>query len=253
MSDTPQRDWNPGTYDRFRGLRLRPALDLLAAVGEVPAGEVTDLGCGSGAAGPMLQARFPGRRVTGVDASPAMLEAARATAAYDALMQADLRHWRPGVAPALIFCNAVLHWLPDHADLLPRLVAGLRPGGVLAVQVPGMNDAPSHAVWRELSGRAETGPGILTPAEYHRVLAPLGAVEVWETTYLHRLDAAEAGHPVRHFTQATYGRPFLDGLSENAAARLCARYDARMAEAYPCDADGSVLFPFRRVFFTLRV
>ena len=33
MSATPQAitDWDPGTYDRFRGPRLRPALDLMRA------------------------------------------------------------------------------------------------------------------------------------------------------------------------------------------------------------------------------
>ena len=56
-------DWNPETYARFRGLRLRPALDLLAQVGELPAGDIADLGCGAGAVGPALAARWPGRRM----------------------------------------------------------------------------------------------------------------------------------------------------------------------------------------------
>ena len=37
-------DWNPEAYARFRGLRLRPALDLLAQVGDLPLGDVVDLG-----------------------------------------------------------------------------------------------------------------------------------------------------------------------------------------------------------------
>ena len=51
-------DWDPERYGAFRDLRLRPALDLLAQVGEVPEGEVIDLGCGDGAVGPALAARF---------------------------------------------------------------------------------------------------------------------------------------------------------------------------------------------------
>ena len=33
----------------------------------------------------------------------------------------------------LVFANAVLQWVPGHADLLPRLFGLLAPGGVLAV------------------------------------------------------------------------------------------------------------------------
>ena len=38
--------------------------------------------------------------------------------------------------------NAALHWLPDQAGLLGRLVACLSPGGQLAVQMPANHDHP---------------------------------------------------------------------------------------------------------------
>ncbi|MBP6737598.1 MAG: methyltransferase domain-containing protein, partial [Rhodobacteraceae bacterium] len=56
---------------------MRPALDLLAQVGDLPEGVVVDLGCGDGAAAEALASRFAGRHLLGVDASPAMLERAR--------------------------------------------------------------------------------------------------------------------------------------------------------------------------------
>jgi trans-aconitate 2-methyltransferase len=41
--------WSPGAHLAFRDFRLRPALDLSSAVPEgLPAGDVVDLGCGSG-------------------------------------------------------------------------------------------------------------------------------------------------------------------------------------------------------------
>jgi trans-aconitate methyltransferase len=36
----------------------------------------------------------------------------------------------------LIFSNAALQWLPDHARLLPDLWARVNPGGQMAVQLP---------------------------------------------------------------------------------------------------------------------
>ena len=40
---TAKADWSPETYARFHDLRLRPALDLLAQVGALPAGDAVDL------------------------------------------------------------------------------------------------------------------------------------------------------------------------------------------------------------------
>jgi len=252
-------DWDPGTYNRFRGFRLRPALDLLRAVPPLPDGPVVDLGCGNGAAGPAL-ARL-GRPVTGIDASPAMLAEAEASGVYAALHRMDIADWMAeGPPPALIFCNAVLHWLPDHGALIPRLAGMLVPGGTLAVQVPHQNNAPSHRVWLSLAeemfaGRInpDQGPGVLRPAEYHRLLSPLGTLSLWETEYYQQLDASADGHPVRRFTQATFARPILAALDCDEQARLIAGYEAVMDKIYPAADDGTVLFPFRRMFFTLTV
>jgi len=252
-------DWDPGTYNRFRGLRLRPALDLLRALPPLPEGPVVDLGCGNGAAGPALVTL--GRSVTGIDASPAMLAEAEATGVYAALHQMDIADWvADSPPPALIFCNAVLHWLPDHDRLIPRLAAMLAPGGTLAVQVPHQNNAPSHRVWLSLAeemfaGRIDPaqGPGVLRPAEYHRLLSPRGELSLWETEYYQQLDACPDGHPVRRFTETTFARPILAALDKGEQARLIAGYEAVMDKVYPAGEGGAVLFPFRRMFFTLTV
>lgn len=252
-------DWNPGTYHRFRDLRLRPALDLIRAIPALPEGDVIDLGCGSGVVGPALAALQ--KPLIGVDSSPAMLAEARGQGVYTALHDMDIAAWAPdGAAPALIFCNAALHWLPDHQTLIPKLVGYLAPGGTLAVQVPHQNNAPSHRVWVSLAeelfpGRIdpEQGPAVLRPAEYHRLLSPLGHLSLWETEYYQNLDACVAGHPVRRFTETTYARPLLAALDTDEQAQLIAAYEAVMEKIYPAAADGTVLFPFRRMFFTLTV
>lgn len=259
MASRLHTDWDPGTYNRFRGLRLRPALDLLRALPPLPEGPVVDLGCGNGAAGPALAAL--GRQVTGIDASPAMLAEAEATGVYAALHRMDIADWvadRP--APALIFCNAVLHWLPGHDLLIPRLVTMLAPGGTLAVQVPHQNNAPSHRVWLSLAEEMfpgwtypDQGPDVLRPAEYHRLLSPLGELSLWETEYYQQLAACADGHPVRRFTETTFARPILASLDAGEQARLITAYEAVMDKVYPAAADGTVLFPFRRMFFTLTV
>lgn len=251
------KDWDPGTYARFRGLRLRPALDLLAQVDGLPAGDVVDLGCGDGAVAGPLRARFPERRLVGVDASPAMLAQARG---YDATVCADIAGWR-GEGVALVFSNAALHWLGDHGALMPRLAGMLAAGGMLAVQMPRQFFAPSHRFLRDIAAAmfperfdfAGWQAPVATAAEYQAMLSRLGAVEAWETDYVQRLEPVADGHPVRSFTESTAMRPFLERLTEAEAARFVAAYEEALAAAYPAGEDGAVLFPFRRVFFTLRV
>ncbi len=221
-------------------------------VRDVPVGDVVDLGCGDGAVAAALRARFPERRLLGVDASSAMLAKARG---YDATTLDDIAEWVPESPPAVIFSNAALHWLPDHATLLPRLAATLGPGGTLAVQMPRQHEAPSHRLAREIAGQLAPTlfsldawtPQVGEPAWYYHLLTPLGHVEVWETTYLQHLAPVADGHPVRAFTEATLLLPYAERLGA-AYAEFVSVYDAALVDAYPPKADGSVLFPFRRLF-----
>ena len=254
-----QPDWSPETYARFRGLRLRPALDLLAQVGDLPDGPVVDLGCGAGAVGPALSARWAGRALIGVDLSPAMLEPAAALNCYTALTRADLADWQPYVPPALIFSNAALHWLSDHGTLLARLARSLAPGGVLAVQMPRQYFAPSHRFLRDIAAamfpdrfdftgwEAPVAPALA----YHEMLAPFGTVSVWETSYIQTLDAVADGHPVRHFTESTAMRPFAEKVTAEEWRGFVRAYEEALTSAYPLRPDGSVLFPFHRIFCVL--
>jgi trans-aconitate 2-methyltransferase len=235
---------------------LRPALDLLAQVGDLPDGDVVDLGCGDGAVAEALAARFPERRLIGVDASPAMLEAAQG---YDAKVQADIAEWRPATPPALIFSNAALQWLPDHPALLARLAGVLPPGGVLAVQMPRQYAAPSHRFLRDIAQTMfpdrfdfrHWKPPVAPASDYWQALAPLDAVQAWETDYVQRLDPVALGHPVRSFTGSNAMRPFVDKLTEGEAATFAAAYDEALGAAYPLLPDGAALMPFRRVFFVV--
>ena len=83
-------------------------------------------------------------------------------------------------AADLIYSNAALHWLSDHAQLFPSLLAHLAPGGVLAVQMPRMFSEPSHQLVAEARGagpgrppwrRCCAPPPVAEPAFYYDLLA----------------------------------------------------------------------------------
>jgi trans-aconitate 2-methyltransferase len=247
--------WNPDQYLKFAGPRLRPAIDLLAAVPSRQPQAVYDLGCGAGNVTRLLVDRWPQADVTGVDDSASML--ARAATELPAVrwVRQSLADWRAHRPADLIYSNAALHWLPDHGRLLPALLGQLAPGGVLAVQMPRNFGAPSHTLIAEtvLAGpwRARLEPllqpsPVAAPEFYYDALAPLAArLEIWETEYLQILEGAD---PVKEWTKGTWLKQFLDALQEPQRSAFEADYAARLRIAYPARADGKTLFPFRRLF-----
>ena len=246
--------WEPDRYLQFADERLRPAQDLLARVPLAAPARVADLGCGPGNVTALLAQRWPRAELIGIDASTAMLDRARRALPEARFEQADIRHWTPAEAPDLIFSNAALHWLDDHPALFPRLLSLLAPGGVLAVQMPGNFDAPSHRLIRELAASpawadrlagARMG-AVLDMPDYHRFLAPHCArLSLWETIYWQPLSGPA---PVLDWLRGTTLLPYLAALSTDDQACLLAELAPRLAEAYPPDASGTTLFPFRRIF-----
>ncbi len=253
-----QSDWNPGAYARFRDLRLRPALDLLAQVPDLPSGDVVDLGCGNGAVGAALAGRFNGHSLVGVDNSRTMLAEAKKAGVYASLHHIDIADWQADTPPALVFSNAALHWLPDHARLLPALAGVLATGGVLAVQMPRQFDAPSHRLLRQTAQNlfpdrfnfdSYVAP-VAPPVRLAEMLAGLGDLNIWETRYFQTLTTQSDAHPVRNFTASTAMRPVLAKLDLSEQTRLTAAYDQALHAAYPVH-NGRTTFPFLRQFFTL--
>ncbi len=247
--------WDPTRYLAFAGPRLQPAIDLLARVALAAPAEVVDLGCGAGNVTRLLAQRWPAARVTGVDSSPEMLARAATEAPGIAWSQADVAAWSPAAPVDLVFSNAALHWLDGHAALFPRLLAALKPGGVLAVQMPRNHCAPSHT---GMAAAAAAGPWatklepllrrqpVAEPGFYYDLLVPrVAALDIWETEYLHVLEGAD---PVVRWTSGTALKPLLDALGERERADFVADYAARMRVAYPPRPDGKTLFPFRRLF-----
>ncbi|MFD8514088.1 trans-aconitate 2-methyltransferase [Streptomyces antimycoticus] len=270
---TTAPNWDPRQYLRHAGHRVRPFLDLLARVPELPTDpgrppRVADLGCGPGNVTALLFDRWPDARVTGLDNSAEMLAEAQPLAGPTTgggrldLRQADVRNWVPDEPYDLIVSNAALQWIPGHPDAFPAWLAGLRPGGTFAFQVPGNFTAPSHTLLRDLCDAPEwrdrladrvRDPGdVLEPTEYLARLAALGCeVDAWETTYVQVLTGPD---PVLDWVKGTALRPVLTALADDPPARdrFLAAYAALLRDAYPSAPHGTA-FPFRRIFVVARM
>jgi len=252
--------WDPERYLVYYDERSRPFVELVRRIGATRPASVVDLGCGPGNLTVLLEQRWPDAVVTGVDSSPEMVEAARSDlvdARADFVVE-DVRTWRPTEPVDVLISNATLQWVPDHLDLLPRLVEQVRPGGWFAFQVPGNFDEPSHTIRRELAARepyaehtaGAAAPDAFGPEVYLDTLSALGcSVDAWETTYLHLLTGTD---PVFTWVSGTGARPTLQSLPDDLRPQFEAEFRSLLREAYPVREYGVVL-PFRRIFVVARV
>ncbi|MFJ8634156.1 trans-aconitate 2-methyltransferase [Streptomyces sp. NPDC093568] len=266
MSAAATPTWDPAQYLRHAGHRARPFADLLARVPDLPADRprIADLGCGPGNVTALLAERWPTAHITGYDNSTEMLDRAHVehegpTAGGGRLdfTHADVRTWTPEEPYDLVVSNATLQWVPDHAERFGAWVAGLRPGGTFAFQVPGNFAAPSHQLMRDLASRHGLAgalrheDAVLAPEAYLSRLSDLGcAADVWETTYVHLLTGED---PVLDWVKGTGLRPVLTALADDPEAREAFLDDYRGAlrRAYPSGPHGTP-FPFRRIFAVAR-
>ncbi len=252
--------WDPDVYLTFAEQRARPFYDLLSRVGAEQPRRVVDLGCGAGNLTMQMSRRWPEALIEALDDSPEMVAAAR-NHGVDAAV-GDVRDWRPRPDTDVVVSNAVLHWVPEHAELLVRWAGELAAGSWLAIQMPGNFETPSHAAIRAVARRppfAETlrdepfgVDAVVQPVAYYAdLLTGAGcALDAWETTYLHQLTGE---HPVLDWITGTALRPVREQLSDDDWQRFRTELIPLLADAYPARPDGVTFFPFRRVFVVAQV
>jgi trans-aconitate 2-methyltransferase len=254
--------WDPEIYLRYGDERGRPYHDLLARIGATAPRAVVDLGCGPGNLTATLPRRWPGARVAGIDSSPEMIAQARQLDPGVAFTVQDVHDWSPEPDVDVVISNALLQWVPDHEDLLVRWASQLAGGAWLAFQVPGNFESPSHRAlqavaaeerWPARLAESVTLRTVPDPVRYAELLIGAGReVDAWETTYVHILPAGGPTHPVLDWMEGTALRPVREVLPDGDWAEFRARLGARLDQVYPV-VNGTVYFPFRRIFVVLRV
>ena len=162
-SDDLRMSWDEAFADRYEEWSAPMTADIPFYVGlaREADGPLVELAVGNGrVAIPVAQAT--GRRVLGIDSSPAMLEQARANAAEAdvelELHEGDMRDFALDEPAALIYCpfRALLH-LPTWADrrrTFERVAASLRPDGRFAWNA----FAFDHRVAVRLDGKQQDEP-----------------------------------------------------------------------------------------------
>lgn len=276
MASAPaKKDWSATQYLKFGNERTRAVYDLVAQIApriSNPTPRIYDLGCGPGNSTQVLLEAFPNAHVTGMDSSPDMLTKASAALPNIEFVQGDLETFAPkeGEEVDLFYSNAVFHWLrsPARMDTLVRLFKLLKPGGVLAIQVPDNYNEPTHANMRETAlqqdapwapfykdtqignfedkSRPDLDP-MESVEELYNALAPHAElVDAWTTKYAHPLKDAAA---IVEWVKGTGLQPYMQRLGDEEARKsFLEAYEGRLKEAYPELVDGKVLLRYPRLF-----
>jgi trans-aconitate 2-methyltransferase len=257
-------DWDPELYNRFRQYRAEP-VEMLIQPLALGAGErIIDLGCGSGENTIELARRSEGSVVEGLDSSPAMIDrATRLLAGLDPAMRSrllftlrDIRDFNAADKYTVVFSNAALQWVPDHARVLASCYRALAPGGRLAVQMPANEHETAQATihrmaaeppWSEWlsSVRTPSDRTVRPPEEYAALLAEIGYADIDCRYHEFRHPMGSAAEVVE-FSRATALRPFLDRLPVERRETFLGELTGRLEDAY--GARGPLTFNFRRLF-----
>jgi len=247
--------WNPEQYHKFQAARSAPFEDVVTLIRVRKGLRAVDLGCGTGELTRRLADRLPDCDMLGLDNSPEMLARAEPHAREEVRFELgtveDFAE-SPGEWD-LIFSHAALHWIPDHRQLVPALMAKVRPGGQIVVQMPSnfnhvaqrlvVDIALEEPFKTMLKGFVRYSP-VLTIDDYAEMLFAAGFenIIVFEKIYPQVLENSDG---VTEFTKGSVLVPYLERLGEQGGA-FVQTYRERLLEHMP---GSPVFYSFRRIIF----
>ena len=245
--------WNAADYAANSTVQQSWARELIARLHLCGDEHILDVGCGDGKVTAELARAVPRGSVVGVDASAEMIGFARSTFPASEFSNlkfqiADAREIRFPSRFDVIFSNAALHWVDDHAAILRGAALALKAGGRLVVSCGGKGNA--HDVflalrpemrlprWREFFRRMPMPYFFYAPADYEKWLPAYGFKI--RALKLAPKDATYAGAAgLAAWLRATW-LPFVQRVPENLREDFIAAVTARYLARHPADAAGKV-------------
>ena len=250
-------DWSAEQYSKFERERTIPALDLVNAIEVSGVQSILDVGCGPGNSTAVLKKRFPDAHIIGVDNSDDMLASAQKKHPDLAFRKVDVPNELDEIGQKfdIVFSNACLQWIPNHTELLRKLMSLVNDGGVLAVQMPSqeklplrklVQDVAASGTWADKISVARKS-NLLAESEYFDVLSEIASdFSLWETAYFHAMPSHEA---IVEWYKSTGLRPYLEQLSDGDKAAFERDVLCAVEKAYSKQKNGEIIFRFPRLFF----
>ncbi len=241
--------WNPEAYAQHGAFVPGLAGDVVEWLNAQSGERILDLGCGDGQLTERLAAT--GAELTGVDASPQMVAAARAHGIHADHASAELLPYSNASFDA-VFSNAALHWVRDHDAMMSEVHRVLRHGGRFVAEMGGHGNIAAISVAfaavlarHGFAGREDEVNYYPTPREYTRRLAHHGfTVERMEL--IPRPTLLSTGGMAEWLR--TFRRGVLDTLPESTRETIVSETTGLLARALR-DSEGNWTADYVRLRF----
>jgi len=243
------QDWDPQAYAQNGAFVHGLAEGVVEWLDPKPGEKILDLGCGDG----QLTSRLAstGANVTGVDASAAMVEAARARGVDAVVGNAEQLPF-PNATFDAVFSNAALHWVRDQDAMLAEVHRVLKPGGRFVAEMGGHGNIAAIRValmavleQHGFGGREDGVNYYPTPESYRRRLERQ-MFHVEHLTLIPRPTKLEESGMTAWLQ--TFRRGVLDSLPPDARELVVQETTALLAPALR-DEDGNWIADYIRLRF----
>ena len=278
--------WNAAEYDAKHAFVYEKAKGLVELLAPKPGERILDLGCGTGALTAEIATR--GAEVMGVDRSEEMIAQARKKfpalqfEVLDArqlrvnLGQVDARRWSATGDKAdgggktnkadrveearevgrlgfdAVFSNAVLHWIPEAAEVIAGVAQVLKPGGRFVAEFGGKGNIQKLVAGfqRAFAALGMRPPAGVSPwfypsvAEYAGLLEKHG-LEVREASLFDRPTALEEGERGLENWIRVFRQTFVEKMGEAKAQRWIREVERQCRDEQ--FHDGSWVLDYRRL------
>lgn len=252
-----KHDWNPDLYLRFDKERIQPSIDLVARIDCDKPKKIIDIGCGPGNSTQILVNRWLDSDIVGADNSPAMIKKATDDYPNQKWILFDAGKDKINDKFDIVFSNATIQWIPNHDELIKGFSNLLNDQGILAVQLPLFFDMPlgksileiaEQSKWQTATKGVKELFTINNASYYYGHLAKyFSKIDIWTADYYHIMDSQIA---ILEMIKTTGLKPYLERIENDIAKSEFETLVLRRIELdYPLQADGKVLFPFKRLFF----
>lgn len=221
------KDWDAHLYRENTGYISDLGLPVVELLNPVEGERILDVGCGDGVLTEKIISS--GCQVVGIDASPDMVEAARARGIDARIMNASALRFDAEFDA--VFSNAALHWMHPPEAVAEGVYRALKPGGRFVAEFGGSGNVAHirSALRASLDKRGlrsqDVDPWYFpTPREYSALLHGCG-FRVESIEHFDRPTVLPTG--IADWLESV-ARPFLGALPPSARQEVAAEVEAAL-------------------------